>query len=234
LAKYEHPQIANYFTVAFNCGLRPSEQIALRWSDIDFNLRTVRVQRARVRGVDKACTKTHEIRDVDLNEAAWAAIMSQREYTQLQNGAIFHRPPVARDWQDGPTPCMNGAKRRAAYYARTDVPHRAIAHMSQPWKDEKAQHQYWDRCLRRAKIRYRVPYQCRHTYATQALMLGASPLYVSAQLGHANTQMLHRVYSKWINGADMGRERAKLNAGFASDLPAESPNSEEKLGKSIS
>jgi integrase len=233
LATYEHPQIANYFTVAFNCGLRPSEQIALRWSDIDFNSRTVRVQRARVRGIDKACTKTHEIRDVDLNEAAWAAIMSQREYTQLQNGAIFHRPPVAREWQDGPTPCMNGARRRAAYYARTDVAHRAIAHLSQPWKDEKAQHQYWDRCLRRAKIRYRVPYQCRHTYATQALMLGASPLYVSAQLGHANTQMLHRVYSKWINGADMGRERAKLNAGFASDLPAKTPISAKKLYKSM-
>jgi integrase len=116
LAKYEHPQISNYFTVVFNCGLRPSEQIALRWSDVDFNLRTVRVQRARVRGIDKPYTKTHEIRDVDLNEAAWVAIMSQREYTQLQNGAIFHRPPVARDWQDGPTPRMSGGKRRAAYY----------------------------------------------------------------------------------------------------------------------
>jgi hypothetical protein len=33
-------------------------------------------------------------------------------------------------------------------------------------------------------------------------------------MGHANAQMLFRVYAKWIDGADKSREREKLNVGF--------------------
>jgi integrase len=76
-----------------------------------------------------------------------------------------------------------------------------------------------DLSLRRCKMRYRVPYQTRHTYATLALHLaGARPGYVARQLGHANTGMLFKVYSKWIDGADNQRERAKLDAAFVHDL----------------
>jgi len=45
------------FAAAFFAGFRPSEQIALRWSDVDFLREEVRVQRAIVRGQAKANTK---------------------------------------------------------------------------------------------------------------------------------------------------------------------------------
>jgi hypothetical protein len=47
---------------------------------------------------------------------------------------------------------------------------------------------------------------------------GARPGYVARQLGHANTGMLFKVYSKWIDGSDNQRERAKLDAAFVHDL----------------
>ena len=78
LAEREDTQVVNYFTAAFFAGFRPSEQIALRWSDIDFGQRTVRVQRAVVRGQAKNSTKTYLVRDVELSDRAWAAIEAQR------------------------------------------------------------------------------------------------------------------------------------------------------------
>jgi len=59
-------------------------------------------------------------------------------------------------------------------------------------------------------IRSRDAYQTRHTYATTALMAGVNPAYISRQLGHRNAAMLFKHYSRWIDGADGGREAAKL------------------------
>lgn len=82
-----------------------------------------------------------------------------------------------------------------------------------PWHDERSQRDhYWKPTLRRKGIRDRRAYQTRHTYATTALMAGANPTYIARQMGHKSAKMLFTVYAKWIDGADRGRERDKLNA----------------------
>jgi integrase len=82
-----------------------------------------------------------------------------------------------------------------------------------PWHDERSQRDhYWKPALIATKVRYRRAYQCRHTYATNALSAGVNPAYVSRQMGHSNARMLFQVYSKWIDGADRGREKAKMEA----------------------
>lgn len=81
-----------------------------------------------------------------------------------------------------------------------------------PWHDERSQRDhYWKPALQALGIRSRRAYQARHTYATTALMGGANPNYVARQMGHKNTQMLFRIYSRWIDGADRGRELAKID-----------------------
>jgi integrase len=47
-------------------------------------------------------------------------------------------------------------------------------------------------------------------------MSGANPSYVARQLGHASSKMLFEVYSKWIEGADKGLERGKVEAWIGS------------------
>src|SRR2546423_422826 len=59
-----------------------------------------------------------------------------------------------------------------------------------------------------------APKQTRHTFATICLMTGANPAWVARQLGHRSTKMLYEVYSRWIDGADRGFERAKVEAGI--------------------
>ncbi len=79
------------------------------------------------------------------------------------------------------------------------------------WHDERSQRDtFWRPALRRAGIRWRRPYQTRHTYAANALAAGVNPACIARQMGHKNAKMLFTVYAKWIDGADRGREKAKL------------------------
>lgn len=80
-----------------------------------------------------------------------------------------------------------------------------------PWHDDRRQREdYWAPTLKACGIRYREPYQTRHTFATLNLMAGANPMWVAQQMGHVNMKMLLERYSRWIPGADGGAERDKL------------------------
>lgn len=56
----------------------------------------------------------------------------------------------------------------------------------------------WYPTLMKAGLAARTPYQTRHTTATLWLASGENPEWVARQLGHANTEMLFKVYSKFI------------------------------------
>jgi integrase len=66
------------------------------------------------------------------------------------------------------------------------------------WAGDKPIRERWGRILLAAGVRYRNPYQTRHTYASSLLMLGANPLYVATQLGHVDTTLVFRTYGRWI------------------------------------
>lgn len=83
---------------------------------------------------------------------------------------------------------------------------------SRPWYDERSQRDhYWKPTLKRLGMRWRPPYNTRHTFGTLSLQAGANPTYVSRQMGHKSAQMLFNVYAKWIDGADRGKEKSKVN-----------------------
>ena len=56
----------------------------------------------------------------------------------------------------------------------------------------------WVPLLARAEVRYRNPYQARHTFASARLTDGANPFYMADQLGHEDVQMVFRIYGKFI------------------------------------
>lgn len=60
----------------------------------------------------------------------------------------------------------------------------------------------WAHALKRAEVRYRNPYQTRHTYASMMLSAGEHPMWVAQQMGHADWGMIRRIYGKWIPDAD--------------------------------
>jgi integrase len=79
-----------------------------------------------------------------------------------------------------------------------------------PWHSEEAfQRVYWSRILKRLGLRYRRPYNMRHSYATSMLMAGMTPAFCAKQLGHT-VEMFLRTYAKWIDGNQNDFEMARL------------------------
>src|SRR5262245_64719659 len=72
----------------------------------------------------------------------------------------------------------------------------------------------WAPALRRAGVRYRKPYQTRHTYASMALMAGESPMWVAKQMGHTDWSLTAKRYARWIP-SDMPDAGKKMTAAWS-------------------
>ena len=80
----------------------------------------------------------------------------------------------------------------------------------QPWKnDAQLRKTLWQPLCARAEVRYRNPYQARHTFASALLTAGTNPWYVAQQLGHIDVQMVYKIYGKFI-AQDYQKPRAQL------------------------
>ena len=100
------------------------------------------------------------------------------------------------------------------------------------WEDDEAPRElYWRPTLKRLGIRYRSPYETRHTYATVMLMAGVTPAFAARQLGHSVEQFL-RTYSRWIDGGqnqvEMGKVEAALSGEESREEKAQSGATERK------
>jgi integrase len=56
----------------------------------------------------------------------------------------------------------------------------------------------WQPLLKLLGLEYRRPYETRHTAATLWLASGEAPEYIARQMGHTTTEMLFRVYSRYV------------------------------------
>ena len=56
----------------------------------------------------------------------------------------------------------------------------------------------WYPLLRHLGLKLRRPYQTRHTAATLWLAAGENPEWIARQMGHTSTEMLFKVYSRYV------------------------------------
>lgn len=166
-------QTRNYAQFALWTGLRPSEQIALNWSDIDFRRGVAFIRKGitrAARGVAELPKTKAGRREVKLLGPALAAVQAQKAHTWVgaePHGEVFRNPGT-------------GAR----------------------WSSSQAVQKIWVTALKRATVRYRRPYQTRHTYASMMLSAGEHPMWVAKQMGHKDWAMIIRVYGKWMPSAD--------------------------------
>jgi integrase len=90
----------------------------------------------------------------------------------------------------------------------------------------------WYPLLRHLGLKARRPYQMRHTAATLWLASGEAPEWIARQLGHSSTEMLFRVYSRYVpnltrrDGSAIDRlltSRLIGEGGAAADAPKTPP-----------
>lgn len=67
-----------------------------------------------------------------------------------------------------------------------------------PLDHKNVTNRVWYPLLRHLGLKKRRPYQCRHTAATLWLASGEAPEWIARQLGHTTTEMLFRVYSRYV------------------------------------
>lgn len=188
IAHARDPQIANLLQFAFWTGMRTSELIALNWDDIDWARGVVHVRKALTRAA-KGTPETPKTvagrREVKLLEPARAALLAQKAHTLLLEEGAIFHNP---GWR---------------------------GHASCRWKGDDQIWEAWGTTLKRAKVRYRNPYQTRHTYASMMLSAGEHPMWVARQMGHADTTSIMRNYGRWMPSADP-QAGGKAVAKFAS------------------
>lgn len=74
---------------------------------------------------------------------------------------------------------------------------------NRPWEtDAQIRRTSWEHILKRAGIRYRTPYQTRHTYASLMLSMRENPMWVAQQMGHRDWGTIRQRYGRWIPSTD--------------------------------
>jgi len=70
--------------------------------------------------------------------------------------------------------------------------------LGKPLDHKNVTNRVWYPLLRHLGLEMRRPYHCRHTAATLWLASGEAPEWIAKQMGHTTTEMLFRVYSRFV------------------------------------
>jgi len=177
------------YVLSLTCGLRMGEALGLKWTDIDLDASTLRVnrqlQRMRRDG-DKSGTlvfsepKNASTRTVDLPQRALKSLKSHHT-RQLEE------------------------ELRAAHYEDSGLVF--ATGKGTPLDAQNVINRHFKPLLKRAALPDIRWHDLRHTYATLLLSRGTHPTYVQKSLGHASVQLTLDRYSHWM--PSMGRNTAE-------------------------
>jgi integrase len=187
LARARPHRLYALFVVAFALGLRQGELFALEWRDVDFDLRTLRIERQAANHGGKITVKPPKTkagrRTIELaNEVLWA--FRDRQRVAMKEGLaacplIFPAP-------------------RGGYLQRSSF---AVRH--------------WKPILKACGLKARGLHHARHSFATLALTQGCPIHVVSKILGHSSPTITLETYAHLIDTAQRStvEKVAKLFAG---------------------
>ncbi len=198
----ERIQELNYIEFACFSGVSAAEGIAIAYEDIDWQARTVSIERACVMGVYKRPKKKKRQRTLKLFDQAYDALLRQKPYT-------FAQPPVEIDVLEFDNKTRTKELLRFVFFnSQTNQPYSDARHMAA---------RFWTQLLKQAGLRQRGINQCRHTFASRLLSCGRYPeKWIAEYLGHTSTAMLHKHYGRWI-----GEDHPNLEKQASKDLAIE-------------
>lgn len=158
------PRMAAF--LAFYTGMRRGECCGLRWEDIDFDNKVIKVKRAIGKAYDGNSfeikdTKTHQVRDVAIPGALLDELKTWKERQGSKGFVLGH----GEEWS---APDFIGKKYAAMIEALG---------------------------IRGIEGRLLTFHDLRHTYATITIAQGADVVSVASQLGHADVSMTLNTYA---------------------------------------
>lgn len=173
----------NIIQFVINTGLRSSEWSALKWENVDFDKSMVTINVAIVHDKIKRTKTNAGRREIPLNDEAVQALKRQKLLSL--NNECFVFPNDTRFKEKLP----NGKFNRIN-------------------PDSFRKHK-WSRILEQAQVKYRYPYQMRHTFATRHISQGINLWQLANWMGHSSPEMLFRHYGSYID--DYGKSHTDSN-----------------------
>ena len=170
------PDVATLLRLWAQAGMRAGEVCGLQWQDVDLDHGTVLVRRTWSRqrlgptktGRERTVSMLHPVAD-DIPEWRPGAGASRQLLGGLKGLKVRSLEPTAFLFGRGGAPLSSMELHRA-----------------------------WRRVVLAARVRYRVPEQLRHTFASTMLSRNAPLLYVQQQGGWRSAGVLLRVYARWL------------------------------------
>jgi len=163
--------IGNFDEFRFFTGLRQSEEMGLRTRDCNLEKATIEIRQVIVLGRDKDRTKTKEDRTVELCPRALAVL--KRQFVLREQFARAGK--VDHDF----------------VFFKDD---------GEPILSLKYPYMRWRHAIETANVRYREPYNARHSCVSWHLMIGKNLVWCARQHGHSVQVMLSN-YGTWIENA---------------------------------
>jgi integrase len=168
--------------------LRQGEQIALKPEDIGFSKGLLHVRRAMTRDVDGHIVEGNTKNRYSRRTIRLIPVMLE----SLEEQRVLNRK-------------LNGE-----YFFCTKT--------GQQVNPNNLRQRVWLPALQKAGIRIREMKQTRHSFATVALSCGENPLWIANVMGHRNTEMIIKVYSRYIENAGISNDGSALNSALRGNL----------------
>ncbi|WP_440060597.1 Arm DNA-binding domain-containing protein [Pseudomonas syringae] len=169
--------------------------------------------------------RTSELVALDWGDIDWLReeVMVSRAMTQAAKGqAEVTKTAAGRRSVKLLRPAMEALKAQKAHTFLADAEVFQNPRTLERWAgDGPIRKTMWVPAMKKAGVRYRRPYQTRHTYASMMLSAGEHPMWVAKQMGHTDWTMIARVYGRWMPVSEDSAGK-KATAAFA-------PSNEKKV-----
>jgi len=190
-----------YFDFAFRAGLRPGEQMALKPEDIEWSKSLLHVCRAITLDGNG-----NRIEGRTKNKFSRRTIKLTR--------AMIESLEAQKKLHD---------ELACEYFFCTPS--------GRPVNLSNLRRQVWIPALERAGLKIREIKQTRHTFATVALSHGENPLWIAKVMGHRDTDMIVKVYSKYVENITGTKDGSILDRLFLGMKEKKSRKRKTDFGK---
>lgn len=172
-----------YYAFPFLTGVRPSEQLGLLWSEVDFEANLIRIRRVQGEGgVLLEVTKTAAgMREIPMSVLLRQMLLEWRVRCPRVAGdlyRVFPGPGLVQQW---PKPRIGGGG--ALLY-------------------QNFRKRFWRAAFKKLALPYVTPHSARHSFISTLQMQGVEVGLVAKLAGHANPTVTLSHYTQAVRGGE--------------------------------
>ncbi|MEW9836582.1 tyrosine-type recombinase/integrase [Mesorhizobium marinum] len=186
-AAKDDPEHGIFYAFAFLAGTRPSEQLGLLWSEVDFDKNVIRIRRIQERdGTLTEMTKTEAgTRDIPISAALREMLLAWRVRCPRKGKELHRVFPGPGRLQPWPKPRLGGGG---------------------PLLYQNFRKRYWEPAFKRLGLPYVTPHSARHSFISMLQAEGIEVGLVAQIAGHANPTVTLGHYTQAVRDGSVAAE----------------------------